>query len=228
MDRRGSIVGAGELRTVSCISRSNNGIEQSARRWSGGRLGKRRSLIGLLLASALLAGCSSSRPAESGDETATTAPSRSTDASGTPRLEPDGNFVLYVSNQSFDMDPVDISIEIDGVRVIERSFEVKDQHNWKEFALQLTPGSHEIRAHSARGAATLTRSFVVDGKHWAVVDFWYNDGTSGTPTDPMFTFAIDDEPIRFACGGRSERGLEPRMQASQHTEGVRSHLVARR
>lgn len=114
-----------------------------------------------------------------------------------PHLASEGNLVLYVSNQSFDVDPIEITIEIDGVQLIDQAFEVESQHNWQEFVVQLSPGSHTLKARSPATGAVLVEDFVLEDRHWAVVDFWYHDGSSGSPVDPMFTFHTDDKPIRF-------------------------------
>ncbi len=57
-------------------------------------------------------------------------------------LDPGGNFVLYVSNQSFYIDPVDIQIWIDGECVVREYFEVGNQHNYRPFVLRLSEGTH--------------------------------------------------------------------------------------
>ena len=53
------------------------------------------------------------------------------------------NFVLYVSNQSFALTPVDITITIDEKQVIPSEFEVGEgerrQHNWIMHGFELTP-----------------------------------------------------------------------------------------
>jgi hypothetical protein len=106
---------------------------------------------------------------------------------------PDGNFVLYVSNQSFDLPRVDIRIEIDGRVAVDEKFDVEGQHNWLEFRFDLPRGRHTLKAVSTVGDAERSWSFNVKGKHWAVVDYWYYPG------DPKhFSFDISDEPIGFA------------------------------
>lgn len=162
----------------------------------GCTLPKRIVLMVLMAVLLPLLGCAA-KPVPKPTTEPRRAPAPSREASEVPRLEADGNFVLWVSNQSFDLDPVDIAVEIDGTTVIDRSFDVGNQHNWKKFVLRLRPGGHTIHARSSKGDVTMTRKFAVDQKQWAVIDFWYNDGTSGTPTDPLFTFTIDDQPIGF-------------------------------
>ena len=109
----------------------------------------------------------------------------------------DGNFTLYVSNQSFDIDPVDIDIRIDGRLAVSDEFYVEGQHSWHTFKFALGTGSHRITARSDLGAAALDESFLVEGDHWAVVDFWYYGPSHYEPTPQQFSFLISDEPIYF-------------------------------
>ena len=113
-------------------------------------------------------------------------------------LDPHGNFVLYVSNQSFARPKVDVVVEVDGQRVISEDFAVGDQHNWKRFVLRLSPGRHTLVARSTQGDATLRRSFVMSGKRWAVLDYWYDDGAGGAVEPQRFTFTVRTKPIAFA------------------------------
>lgn len=122
-------------------------------------------------------------------------------STGTPSpglLDPNGNFVLYVSNQSFARPQVDVVVEVDGQRVISEDFEVGDQHNWKRFVLRLPPGRHTLVARSEQGGATLRRSFVMSGKRWAALDYWYDDGAGGAEEPQRFTFIVRTKPIAFA------------------------------
>lgn len=153
-------------------------------RWSR-RAALARSVFcaGLLIA---LVGCSAPPPAGSADG-----------PSSDPAPAPEGNFVLYVSNQSFDIESVDIVVEIDGVRVVDDVFAVESQHNWKQYVIDLAPGTHTLTARSAEGDATFEQSFEVTGDHWAVIDYWYVTEERGTPTPRQFVFHIQDEPIGF-------------------------------
>ena len=115
----------------------------------------------------------------------------------------DGNFILYVSDQSFNISPVDISIFIDGKLAISEDFDVAGsrvpQHNWKQFQFNLEQGNHTIKAVSERGDAILEESFEVKQKNWAVIDYWYYPTVEGGagPTPKHFTFHIGDSTIGF-------------------------------
>ena len=107
---------------------------------------------------------------------------------------------LYVSNQSFDIDPVRIEVFVDDLAVICQDFDVGDQHNWVLFDMELEPGTHTIRAVGNEGAAELTETFEIGGERWAVIDFWYyseDEGEGQGEGGQTFTFDIMDEPIGF-------------------------------
>jgi hypothetical protein len=106
-----------------------------------------------------------------------------------------GNFHLYVSNQSFDIDPVDIQVFIDGKEVVNDTFKVESQHTWILFNLELEPEKHTLRAVGHGGEAELSESFVTSTEDWGVVEFWA-DPTEAP--EPMFTFWVQDEQIHFA------------------------------
>jgi hypothetical protein len=115
---------------------------------------------------------------------------------GPPPLErvESGNVILYVSNQSFERDKVDIRILIDGRPAVDEDFAVGNEHNWVEFRFSLEDGEHVLRAHSRDGEALLEERFEVAGKRWAVVDYWCCSDES----EPKFTFSVSAKPIAFA------------------------------
>ncbi len=105
---------------------------------------------------------------------------------------------LYVSNQSFDINPVRIEVFIDDLAVICGDFDVGDQHNWTLFDMELEPGTHTIRAVGNEGGAELAETFDMDGERWAVIDFWfYSEGRDDGDGGQNFTFDIRDQPIGF-------------------------------
>jgi hypothetical protein len=104
-----------------------------------------------------------------------------------------GNFVLYVSNQRFDVDPVDIKVYIDGNVAVNQDFLNKGGHNWIRFEFRLGDGPHTLRAVSKRGQADLAGSFLLPDTPYAVVDFWGHDGLPGFTMDfssqqPLFAY----------------------------------------
>lgn len=141
-------------------------------------------MLMLLLATFALAGC--------GGVTRESPPL----AEGRPALEQaeNGNFTLYVSNQSFERPNVDIAVVIDGRPAVDADFAVGDQHSWVEFRFALDDGEHALRVDSLDGDAILEKRFEVKGKRWAVVDYWCCNDAS----EPKFTFHVSAQPLAFA------------------------------
>lgn len=100
---------------------------------------------------------------------------------------------FWISNQSFDIDPVDIAVYIDDQQVVCDSFVVGDQHNWILFDVQLDPGTHELRAIGHDGQVDLIETIDVPDERWAVLDFWFYPEEE----PEHFTFRIQDQPIGF-------------------------------
>lgn len=120
--------------------------------------------IGFSVAALLLAGCGDPKLAPVGSTLEST----------------NGNFELFISNQSFATTPVDIRVSIDDTPVVQQYFDVGNQHNWRRFAFALPPGQHRIMATSVKGKATITTNFSLgDRRCSGIVDYWYypkNDG----------------------------------------------------
>lgn len=93
----------------------------------------------------------------------------------------ENNFTLTVSNQSFDIDPVDILVKIDGKTVIDDEFLVKQQHNYHHFEFALEPGLHTLYAESTKGKYQLNEEFIIENKLWASIDFVYYEGDKILP-----------------------------------------------
>ena len=114
-----------------------------------------------------------------------------------------GNFILYVSNQSTTVNPIDIKVFIDNKKVIDRDFDVKGkrtvQHNWIPFRFKASPGSYSVQVKSKKGKAVLNTTFKISGKHWAVIDYWYFPKISGSDsqTPAEFSFNLENKPIVF-------------------------------
>lgn len=107
-----------------------------------------------------------------------------------------GEVLIWVSNQSFDDDPVAVTIEIDGEVRVSDVFAVEGQHNWQGFLVPtIAPGEHTLTATSSSGAS-LDTSFTVlpDGPRYLVVDYWYYpDDAEGR----HFTFVESADPVAF-------------------------------
>ncbi len=95
----------------------------------------------------------------------------------------ESEFILYVSDQSYELSPVDIKVYIDDKLVIDDNFEVGNQHNWESFDFKLKQGKHTIKAVTAEGIV-FEDEFTVLGKRWAVLNYWKDS------TVNKFTFDI--------------------------------------
>lgn len=112
-----------------------------------------------------------------------------------PQRVEGGNFTIYVSNQSFAIDPVDIDVYVDDTLVVVGDFEVGSQHSWYDFEFALTPGTHTLRAVTRAGKAELEETFEIAGKRYGVLDFWYYPDGETTPR--QFSFDLYDQPPAF-------------------------------
>lgn len=101
-------------------------------------------------------------------------------------------FHIVVSNQSFAVDPVDITITVDGKEMVRGKFIVGGQHIHKTFDFTLAPGDHVLEAHSKKGAATKRYPFTLSKEHWVTVMYWYYPpGSKGGVTPTPRSFSID-------------------------------------
>ncbi|HEU4538562.1 MAG TPA: hypothetical protein VFS00_30790 [Polyangiaceae bacterium] len=134
-------------------------------------------------------------PEEKTPGTATT-PSRVATPPASARALP---FHLYVSNQSFDLDPASLELYIDDLRVVAGDFRVEGQHNWLLFDFDLEPGDHVLRAVSINGEVESSAPFSVARQPWAVVNFWYYKDSPGTSdgTPPSFSVNFSAEQPGF-------------------------------
>ncbi len=105
-----------------------------------------------------------------------------------------GNFSLTVSNQSFDIDPVDILVKIDEITIIDDEFLVKQQHNYHHFEFLLKPGTHTIYAETIKGKYQLNKEFTIETELWALLDFQYYEGDE---TLPELRLKISETEIGF-------------------------------
>ena len=109
--------------------------------------------------------------------------------------DPDGNVTLRVSNQSFDVNPVDIAIAIDGELVVRAEFDVAGeqpaQHNWQTFRYRVPEGRHSLVASSTRGRARLEADVEVKDHVVVAIAHWDRAGARG---DGFFTCHVSAAP----------------------------------
>ena len=110
-------------------------------------------------------------------------------------LDPNGTFTLFVSNQSFAISPVDVSVEIDGELVISDYFAVGTQHSFRPFRLSLAKGKHKIKISSQQGKVELSTGFDLADQDVGVITFWYYPKSHYEPTPRHFDFEIQKGPL---------------------------------
>ncbi len=109
------------------------------------------------------------------------------------RGEPYYPLTLYVANQSFDVNPVDIKVTIDGVTVAAGAFYAGGGRSWRRYDVRVAAGRHVLRALTRKGGAALKREFAVTGPRWAAVAYRNVSPSRGGRTVGHFAFAIRDK-----------------------------------
>lgn len=98
---------------------------------------------------------------------------------------------LLVGNQSFEVDPVDIEVTVDGEVVASGEFSVEGdqppQHNWRRYDLSLPAGEHVLSASSGRGSVRSEVVFDVPDVQTVTVAFWHGDRPGGGGRGGFFT-----------------------------------------
>ncbi len=112
--------------------------------------------------------------------------------------EPDGNLVIYVSNQSSELSSVDMDIRIDGISAIKNNFESKNRHQWQMFTFQIAEGEHTLTIKSQIGHAILEKQITISDKLWIAIGYYYSEARKGgVKVEPTFSFDVRDGPIHF-------------------------------
>jgi hypothetical protein len=109
------------------------------------------------------------------------------------------NVTLVVSNQCFDVNPVDIRVSIDGDMVVDDEFDVQGegiaQHNWQRYSLQLPAGDHRLLAASKRGKARLETSLQVGDALLITLAFWCERDKLQGKVRRFITVDIGQQPV---------------------------------
>jgi|SRR5665647_217766 len=186
-------MGASQRPDVGRIPRTTRAVTDVSRM-------KVRSVIRTLLVAVVVLAAGATGACEGARSTAvvpSSVPSHSVSPAPQSLLNPHGNVVLCVSNQSATLRRVDITILVDGQPVLAKSFDNRFSSYPKPVVLQLAPGRHVLSAQSTKGDASLQKSFSVNGKRWASVDYWYDNGAHGSAEVRQLVFRIQDRPMLF-------------------------------
>ena len=116
-------------------------------------------------------------------------------AANSKLIDPNGGFTLFVSNQSFAIDPVDILVEIDGELVVSDYFHVGTQHSFVPFTLSLSAGTHRVHIWSEKGDAEMRIQFELVEHDVGVVTYWYYPKSHYNPTRRQFNFRTQKGPL---------------------------------
>jgi hypothetical protein len=115
-----------------------------------------------------------------------------------------GDLNLWVSNQSYVDKNVGLTVTLDGVVIIDRTFHVGDQHNHIEHRIRLDDGTHTISATTVIDDENveLSEEFSIEPnqQRYAFLSYWHYVPTREGDTSfdpPGFNFDIQDEPIGF-------------------------------
>lgn len=95
-----------------------------------------------------------------------------------PQVE-NGNFSIYVSNQSSDLDPVDLKITIDGKPAIKQEFFFINGSNHIKFQFQLDNRDHIFSVSSINGNVSKDTTFTLPATPYSLVTFWYIPAHNG-------------------------------------------------
>lgn len=96
---------------------------------------------------------------------------------------------VTVSNQSLEIDPVDIDVYVDDKLVLTGDYSV---HDGRSFELAIPRGRHTLRAVTGLGRSDHTEAFSVHGERWALVRFFFeSDRTSGPR---LSVLVLEEEP----------------------------------
>lgn len=98
---------------------------------------------------------------------------------------------LDVTNQSFSVPRVRLSVAIDDVEEVDDVFTVDDQHTIVRHELDLRPGHHTVTVTASDQGSTLHADFELPNDRWATVAFWGPDDAEGRP----ITWTITDERL---------------------------------
>jgi hypothetical protein len=96
-----------------------------------------------------------------------------------------GALQLYVSNQSFNIDPVDIVITLDGEQIVADDFAVEGQHNWQRFGVDVKPGTHKLAVTALDGSVKAEADIQIEAAatKYGVVNFWAECAPDGDLLD---------------------------------------------
>ena len=103
---------------------------------------------------------------------------------------------IYISNQSFDIPSIHLTVTLNGKKLADQSFAVNRQHTWISFKATYKMGSNTIRIQTKDGKVVAQTSFKLKkGPMNAVISFWKSEEDE-TPNG-YITFYLSPDQIKF-------------------------------
>ena len=92
-----------------------------------------------------------------------------------------GKFILWVTNQSNDLEDVHVKVELNGKIVCDKKFAFGDAHNYESFKFELPKGKHVIKVSSTNAKIEYTKEFIFADQDYGVVTFCYLEESERIP-----------------------------------------------
>ncbi|WP_105615796.1 hypothetical protein [Vallitalea okinawensis] len=105
--------------------------------------------------------------------------------------ESQAKLILMISNQSFYMDSVNLSIYVDEELLVEDTYLVEDQHNYRYYYIVIEEGDHEISVQYNGEIIGKETIEIIDNKPtFVALSYWEEKDTEAT-----VHFYVSDKPI---------------------------------
>lgn len=107
----------------------------------------------------------------------------------------DANFMLYITNRSALLDPVDMKVFLGGKLSVEGDFPSGKEY---VFQFKLNAGGNNLSASTEAGDTQYLNLFQIrSGVTYGVLEFWDESPQSSGPPGPLFSFELLDQPPAF-------------------------------
>jgi major membrane immunogen (membrane-anchored lipoprotein) len=102
----------------------------------------------------------------------------------------DDRLGLVITNQDFDRPHIELTVKLDGHRVVTGEFDVDDQHRQYIYELEVASGTRQLTVVSEYGDQAAIEVEVGDGQPWVNVAYW---GESENPDSGPIDLRIHGE-----------------------------------
>jgi hypothetical protein len=113
---------------------------------------------------------------------------------------PKDSVTFLISNQSYDIDPVDIRILADDQIILQHEFPVLDsgqlaQHNWQRFNFSLAEGNHRILISTKKGNAKLEKIITIKKSTTVTIAYWTSKNEETGKLNGVFTVDTSENMV---------------------------------